>query len=66
MNAMKIEAEKQLTEFRELFHNLLAKYPEIRLCGDNNGDILAIRPDGSEAWPHLYMPTSGKQELISK
>jgi hypothetical protein len=65
-NAMKTEAEKQLIKFRDQLHNLLIKYPEIRLTGDMNGDVLAILPDGSEAWPHLYVPTSGKQELISK
>lgn len=59
------EAQKQLIEFKNQLHDLLSKYPGIRLAGDREGDVLAILPNGSEAWDYLYIPTSGKQELIN-
>jgi hypothetical protein len=63
-NAKKTEAEKQLIKFRNQLHNLLIRNPEIRLSADRDGDILAFIPEGDR--PRVYLPTSGKQELISK
>ena len=62
----KTETEKQLIKFRNQLHNLLIKYPEIRLsaAGHGNGDILAFIPEGD--CPKVYLPTSGKQELITQ
>lgn len=62
--AKKTKAEKQLIKFRNQLHNLLIRNPEIRLAGDRDGDILAFIPEGD--LPLVYLPTSGKQELISK
>jgi len=64
----KTEAEKRLFEFRNRLHNLLIKYPEIRLGGDREGDIYAqIAPTEPYSMPeYVYLPTSGKQELITK
>ena len=64
----KTEAEKQLIKFRNQFHNLLIKYPEIRISSGLDGDICArITPNEPHAkTEYIYLPTSGKQELISK
>jgi hypothetical protein len=64
-NAKKTEAEKQLIKFRNQLHNLLIKYPEVRLCGDWEGDPIAYIT-GEAGTEEIYLPTSGKQELISK
>ena len=60
----KTETEKQLIKFRNQLHNLLIKYPEIRIAGDDAGDVLAFVP--AEEWPRtkVYLPRSGKQELV--
>jgi len=63
-NAKKTEAEKQLIKFRNQFHNLLIKYPEIRVVGDVEGDVMAFIPEGDR--PRVFLPTSGKQELITQ
>ena len=63
-NAKMTESEKQLIKFRNQLHTLLIRNPGIRLFGDNNGDVIATLPDGSLAWPWIYLPTSGKQEPI--
>ena len=62
----KTEAEKQLIKFRNQLHNLLIKYPDIRISGDRNGDVCAsITPNEPYAkTEYIYLPTSGKQELI--
>ena len=63
----KTEAEKQLLKFRNQLHKLLIKYPEIRLSGDRDGDVLAFIPasDWTTKTTKLYVPTNGKQELIA-
>ena len=61
----KTEAEKKLIKFRNQLHNLLIKYPEIRLAGDQDGDVLGYIHDGLN-WQQIYMPTAGTQELIVK
>ena len=65
-NTKKTEAEKQLIKFRNQLHNLLAKYPEIRISGNSDGDPVAwIRTgDAYRCYEQIYLPTSGKQELI--
>ena len=65
-NAKKTEAEKQLIKFRNQFHNLLIKYPEIRISGNSEGLPVAwIRTgEGYGEYCQLHLPTSGKQELI--
>jgi hypothetical protein len=64
-NAKKTEAEKKLIKFKNQLHNLLIKYPEIRLAGDMNGDVLAWIPAGpGSKSTKLYVPTNGNQELI--
>ena len=65
-NAKKTEAEKQLIKFRNQLHNLLAKYPEIRISGNSDGYPVAwIRTgDAYRCYEEIYLPTSGKQELI--
>ena len=62
----KTEAEKQLIKFRNQLHNLLIKYPEIKITGDIEGDVLAFIPssDWTKPSPQIYLPTSGKQEPI--
>ena len=64
----KTEAEKQLIKFRNQMHNLLIKYPEIRVTADMDGDVYAYIPAGElpvrDRGPSVYLPTSGKQELI--
>lgn len=64
----KTEAEKQLVKFRDQLHKLLIKYPEIRLAGDMNGDVMAFIPawDWTTKTHKLYVPTSGQQELIAR
>ena len=63
-NTKKTEAEKQLIRFRNQLHNLLIRNPEIQIMGDINGDVVAFIPEGDR--PQVYLPTSGKQELITK
>ncbi len=58
----KTETEKQLIKFRNQMHNLLIKYPEIRLAGYHEGDVVTYIPEGDR--PRVFLPTSGKQELI--
>jgi hypothetical protein len=63
-NAKKTDAEKQLIKFRNQLHNLLIKYPEIRLAGTSEGDAMAwIRSEDGKI-SEIYLPTSGKQEPI--
>ena len=64
----KTPAEKQLIKFRNQLHNLLIKYPEIRLSAGLDGDVYAqITPiEPHSLTEYIYLPTSGKQELISK
>jgi len=64
----KSEAQKQLIKFRNQLHNLLIRYPEIRISGDRDGDVSAsLTPNEPHAkTEYIYLPTSGKQELISK
>ena len=63
-NAKKTDAEKNLIKFRNQLHTLLIRNPEIRLAADSFGDIVAFIPEGDR--PRVHLPTSGKQELISK
>jgi hypothetical protein len=62
----KTEAEKQLIKFRNQLHNLLIKYPDIRISGDRDGDVFAnITPNEPYAeMVFIYLPTSGHQEPI--
>lgn len=60
----KTQAEKQLINFRNQLHTLLIRNPEIRISGDMDGDVVAFIPEGDTPW--VYLPKSGKQELISK
>jgi hypothetical protein len=70
----KTDAQKQLHKFRNQLHTLLIRNPEIRLATDSFGDIVAFIPEGDRPRVHLPtssssgvpIPTSGKQELISK
>lgn len=66
--AKKTEAAKQLIKFRNQLHNLLIKYPEIRLKGDTEGDIYAqITPNELHTMPeYVYLPKSSQHELIIK
>jgi hypothetical protein len=61
----KSEAQKQLIKFRNQLHNLLIRYPEIRLGDNSDGDPLATIGTGDQ-YEQIYLPTSGKQELIAK
>ena len=69
-NAKKTEAEKQLIKFKNQMHNLLIKYPEIRIAADMDGDVYAYIPAGElpvrGRGPSVYLPTSGKQEPIGE
>lgn len=67
-NIKKNEAQKQLIKFRHQLHNLLIKYPEIRLAGDRNGDIYAsITPNEPYSkTEYVYLPASGKKELVTQ
>lgn len=54
----KTETEKRLFTFRNQLHNLLIKYPEIRLGGDREGEVYAeIVPTESHSKPeYVYLP----------
>ena len=66
-NTKKTEAEKQLIKFRNQLHNLLIKYPEIQIASDIRGDVTAwIFSKEAQSIKEIYLPTNGKQELISK
>ena len=66
-NAKKTEAEKQLIKFRNQLHNLLIRNPEIQIASDIRGDVTAwIFSKEAQSIKEIYLPTSGKQELISK
>ena len=62
----KTDIEKQLLKFRNQFHNLLIKYPDIRVVGDVEGDVLAFVPSEEGPRTKVYLPRSGKQELITQ
>ena len=64
----KTEDEKQLIKFRNQLHNLLIKYPKIKITGDLEGDVVAFIPSSEWAVPsaEIYLPTSGKQEQITQ
>lgn len=67
-NTKKTETQKQLIKFRNQLHKLLIKYPEIRLSGDEDGDVLAWTPELKLPYPsheRIYLPKSGKSELIN-
>ena len=66
-NTKKTEAEKTLIKFRNQLHNLLIKYPEVRLAVDtmNYPYILAYIPSKTVgAAPRVTLPFSGAHELI--
>ena len=63
-NTKKTPGEKQLIRFRNQLHNLLIRNPEIRIASDMYGDVVAFIVD--EDRPKIYLPKSGKQELIDK
>ena len=66
-NAKKTEAEKQLIKFRNQLHNLLIKYPEIQMASDIKGDMIAwIFSKEVQSIKQIYLPSNGRQELISK
>ena len=67
-NAKKTEAEKQLIKFRNQMHNLLIKYPGIRISCTQDGDVVAWMRTGDayREYEQVYLPTSGAQELITK
>ena len=54
-NAKKTDIEKQLI-----------KYPEIRVVGDIEGDVLAFVPSQEGPRTKMYLPRSGNQELITQ
>ena len=60
----KSEAEKQLFKFRNQLHNLLIKYPEIRISGDQDGNPIAwIRTgDAYREYEQINLPTNGSLE----
>lgn len=60
----KTQAEKDLIKFRNQMHNLLMRYPDIRIGVDPWGDVVAFMPEGDR--PRVYLPKSGKQELIDQ
>jgi hypothetical protein len=62
----KTQAEKQLIKFRNQMHNLLIRNPEIRIGSTQDGEPIAwIRTgDAYRCYEQIYLPTSGKQELI--
>ena len=67
MKTKKTKAEKNLIKFRNQLHNLLIKYPEIRIAGtnDDTGDVVAYsRNDGLGPFVEIYLPLSGAHELI--
>ena len=63
----KTDAEKQLIKFRNQLHNLLIKYPDIRITGDEHRDVVAwIRTtdtdmSGDQVYLPMRLPKSGKQ-----
>jgi hypothetical protein len=67
-NTKKTQAEKQLIKFRNQLHNLLIRNPDIRIGSTQDGDPIAwIRTgDAYRCYEQVYLPTSGKQELINK
>jgi hypothetical protein len=64
----KTEAEKQLIKFRNQLHNLLIRYPGIRISGNSDGDPVAWMRTGEAygEYEQIYLPTNGQQELIIK
>ena len=65
----KTEAKKQLTKFRDQLHKLLAEYPDLQIAGDLEGDVFAwMITSNSSPLPYekVYLPKSGRQELIRK
>jgi hypothetical protein len=62
----KTQAEKQLIKFRNQMHNLLIRNPDIRIGSTQDGEPIAwIRTgDAYRCYEQIYLPTSGKQELI--
>jgi len=69
MNTIKkTETEKQLIKFRNQLHNLLIRNPEIRISCNQDGDPIALIRNGDafSCYDQIYLPTSGKQELINK
>jgi hypothetical protein len=68
----KTQAQKQLIKFRNQLHNLLIRYPEIRISGNLNGDPIACIHSGEvslvgdvyHGYEQIYLPTNGKQEKI--
>jgi hypothetical protein len=64
----KTETEKQLIKFRNQLHNLLIRNPDIRIGSTQDGEPIAwIRTgDAYRCYEQIYLPTTGKQELISK
>lgn len=65
-NEKKTDTEKQLLQFRHQLHNLLIKFPDVRLAGDDAGDVLAFIPSEESPRTKVYLPRSGKQELITQ
>ena len=66
-NAKKTDAEKHLMRFRNQLHTLLIRNPEIQIASDIRGDVTAwIFSKEAQSIKEIYLPTSGKQELISK
>jgi len=65
-NTKTSEAEKQLIKFRNQLHNLLIRYPEIRISANSDGDPVAWMRTGDayRCYEQIYLPTSGQQELI--
>jgi hypothetical protein len=62
----KTEAQKQLIKFRERFHKLLMRHPDIRIGSNQDGDPIAwIRTgDAYRSYEQTYLPTSSKQEKL--
>ena len=62
----KTKTEKDLIKFRNQFHNLLKKYPEITITGDIHGHLLAYIVEGEwyKHFPKVYLPKRAEQELV--
>jgi len=62
----KTEAQKQLIKFRDQFHKLLMRHPDIRIGSNQDGDPIALIRNGDafSCYDQIYLPTNGKQELI--
>lgn len=61
----KTQTERDLRCFRNQLHNLLIKYPEIRLAGTEDGDVVAYSGyAGPGPFAKVYLPLSGAHELI--